>query len=50
MNSRLFTFDDGTFAGQTIRVTVDGFASIYDIMRVAGVGDITYWTASGVGK
>ncbi len=32
------TFEDGTFAGQTIRVTEDGYASIYDIMRVAGVG------------
>ena len=33
------TFEDGTFAGQTIRVTDDGYASIYDIMRVAGGGE-----------
>jgi hypothetical protein len=32
------TFHEGTFAGQKIRVTNDGYASIYDIMRVAGVG------------
>ena len=33
------TFGDGTFAGKTIRTTSDGYASIYDVMRVAGVGD-----------
>jgi hypothetical protein len=38
MNNEL-TFSDGTFAGQKIRVTEDGYASIYDIMKVAGVGD-----------
>ena len=32
------TFGDGTFAGKTIRTTSDGYGSIYDIMRVAGVG------------
>lgn len=29
---------DGEFAGQTIRVTPDKYASIYDVMKVAGVG------------
>jgi len=33
------TFNNGTFAGKTIRTTTDGYASIYDIMRVAGVGN-----------
>ncbi len=37
MNNEL-TFSDGTFAGQKIRVTDDGYASIYDVMKVAGVG------------
>lgn len=32
------TFKDGTFAGETIRTTAGGYASVYDIMRVAGVG------------
>lgn len=32
------TFHAGTFAGQTIRTTEDGYASIYDVMKVAGVG------------
>jgi hypothetical protein len=32
------TFQSGSFAGQTIRTTSDGYASIYDVMRVAGVG------------
>jgi len=32
------TFQTGSFAGETIRTTSDGYASIYDVMRVAGVG------------
>lgn len=32
------TFHTGTFAGETIRTTAGGYASVYDIMRVAGVG------------
>lgn len=32
------SFDEGTFAGKTIRTTDDHHASAYDIMRVAGVG------------
>lgn len=31
----LFTLDQGTFAGQTIRVTPDQYASIYDVIKVA---------------
>lgn len=38
-NMNQLTFQSGTFAGQTIRTTPDGYASIYDIMRVAGVGN-----------
>jgi len=40
------TFGDGTFAGKTIRTTSDGYASIYDVMRVAGVGrdPFNVWT------
>ena len=32
------SFDEGTFAGKTIRTTDDHYASAYDIMRVSGVG------------
>lgn len=31
-------FTEGTFAGEYIRVTEDHYVSVYDIMRVAGVG------------
>ena len=39
------TFNEGTFVGKTIRTTSDGYASIYDVMKVAGVGSnvITAW-------
>lgn len=32
------TFHAGSFAGETIRTTEDGYASIYDVMKIAGVG------------
>lgn len=40
------TFGDGTFAGKSIRTTSDGYASIYDVIRVAGVGrdPFNVWT------
>lgn len=40
------TFNNGTFAGKTIRTTSDGYASVYDIIRVAGVGrdPFNVWT------
>ncbi len=31
----IFTLDQGSFAGHTIRITPDHFASIYDVIRVA---------------
>lgn len=32
------SFDEGLFAGKTIRTTEDHFASAYDVMRIVGVG------------
>lgn len=42
----ILTLDQGTFAGQTIRITPDHYASIYDVIKVAGVGSNPYtvWT------
>lgn len=46
MAANSFMLQDGTFAGIVIRVTPNHYASVYDVIRIAGVGSNPYtvWT------